>query len=155
MLCLFDWSVPAAAADRSGSAAEHPSSVTAAKPLSYFTTTLGEAAVWNETHPHEIKTINGLLDRLGCEEAETRDRLAVGFPIADGSVTTFTFGELNALAAAGANSIAEKLSNIRTGRSATEWDGQITIGLLARSSPEFLFAWLGAMRLGHAVLLLA
>jgi acyl-CoA synthetase (AMP-forming)/AMP-acid ligase II len=127
----------------------------ATRPPSYFTTTLGEAAVWNEKHPHKIRTINGLLDFLGRQESGTKGSLAAGFPHAHGSATTFTFAELNASVAAAATLIANKFAvNVQNG-SATQAQGNGTIGLISRSSPNFLFAWLGAMRSGYAVLLLA
>lgn len=45
--------------------------------LNYFTCTLGEAAKWNEIHPHSFKTINHLID---VQADELRQRPAVNFP---------------------------------------------------------------------------
>ena len=49
----------------------------AAKDLNYFTCTLGQAAAWNEEHPHSFQTVNDLID----EQAERfPNHPAVGFP---------------------------------------------------------------------------
>lgn len=48
----------------------------AEEDLNYFVCTLGQAAVWNEKHPHSFETINDLID----EQAEkVPDAPAVGF----------------------------------------------------------------------------
>lgn len=45
--------------------------------LDYFTCTLGEAAKWNEAHPHPFETVNHLVDE---QADELRERPAVTFP---------------------------------------------------------------------------
>lgn len=45
--------------------------------LDYFTCTLGEAARWNEAHPHPFATVNHLVDE---QAAALRQRPAVNFP---------------------------------------------------------------------------
>lgn len=48
-----------------------------ASKLSYFTCTLGQAAKWNEQHPHPFQTVNHLID---AQANELRQRPAVNFP---------------------------------------------------------------------------
>lgn len=45
--------------------------------LDYFTCTLGEAAQWNDAHPHPFETVNHLVD---AQADELRQRPAVNFP---------------------------------------------------------------------------
>lgn len=45
--------------------------------LNYFTCTLGEAAKWNEAHPHPFETVNDLVD---VQAGDLRQRPAVNFP---------------------------------------------------------------------------
>lgn len=45
--------------------------------LNYFTCTLGEAARWNEVHPHPFETVNHLVD---VQAEELGQRPAVNFP---------------------------------------------------------------------------
>lgn len=45
--------------------------------LTYFTCTLGEAAKWNEAHPHAFETVNHLID---AQADDLRQRPAVNFP---------------------------------------------------------------------------
>ncbi|KAJ4420820.1 putative NRPS-like protein biosynthetic cluster [Gnomoniopsis sp. IMI 355080] len=78
--------------------------------LNYFTCTLGEAAKWNEAHPHPFETVNDLID---VQAGEMRQRPAVNFP-----------GGCN-----GEDGRAMK--------------------------SEFILTWLGLMRLGVSVMLLA
>lgn len=49
----------------------------AEEQLTYFTCTLGEAAKWNENHPHPFETVNRLIDE---QARELRQRPAVNFP---------------------------------------------------------------------------
>lgn len=45
--------------------------------LDYFTCTLGEAARWNEAHPHPFQTVNHLIDEQADDLGQ---RPAVNFP---------------------------------------------------------------------------
>lgn len=60
----------------------------------------------------------------------------------------FTYRELQAYSRATAVRLRRRLQIASRG-------GSITVGLLCSSSPEFILAWLGLMRLDVAVMLLA
>jgi acyl-CoA synthetase (AMP-forming)/AMP-acid ligase II len=119
--------------------------------LTYFTCTLGQAAVWNKEHPHAFETVNRLID----EQAEKfPDTPAVNFPNIGHepdnpqAKSGFTFQELQQHTIASARKFHEELQNCKC-------DESPVVGLLCTSTPEFLLAWLGLMRLGKSVLLLA
>lgn len=73
-----------------------------------------------------------------------------GQPVADlgRSTTDFTFRELRNYSLATAVRLRRRLQIASRG-------GSTTVGLLCSSSPEFILAWLGLMRLDMAVMLLA
>ncbi|KKY31864.1 putative l-aminoadipate-semialdehyde dehydrogenase [Diaporthe ampelina] len=119
--------------------------------LNYFTCTLGEAATWNADHPHPFHTVNHLID----EQAEDlRQRPAVNFPggcfAEDGRVikSDFTYRELRAYSLATAARLRRRLQ-------VSDRNASGTAGLLCSSTPEFILTWLGLMRLGISVMLLA
>lgn len=112
----------------------------------YFVCTLGQASVLNAT-PNPYRTINHLLEH---QSSKCGSKLAVGFPLPqthdEWEFELLTFSDL----LSGTQVFAQRLSNHFTG------DGNPqTVALMAHSSPEFLFTWLGLIYLGHSVLLLA
>ena len=138
--------------------------------LNYFVSTLGQAAELNATNPHKFKTVN---DFLALQARDYPDEPAVGFPLpitggidrpwdhevlsmfthnqlADIILTWSAFSDLFR----GSNILAELVKG-DIGELHTDGDRQQTIALLCPSSPLFLFAWLGLMRLGYSVLLIA
>ncbi|KAL1848673.1 putative NRPS-like protein biosynthetic cluster [Diaporthe australafricana] len=119
--------------------------------LNYFTCTLGEAARWNAEHPHPFHTVNHLID----EQAEDlRQTPAVNFPggcfAEDGKEmkSDFTYRELRTYSLATAARLRRRLQVSNRNASGT-------VGLLCSSTPEFILTWLGLMRLGISVMLLA
>jgi acyl-CoA synthetase (AMP-forming)/AMP-acid ligase II len=119
--------------------------------LTYFTCTLGQAAEWNTEHPHSYETVNRLID----EQAENSPKTtAVNFPHIDRgrndhqAKSGFTFRELQQYSTTAARKCNRDLQNSKR-------NGASVVGLLCTSTPEFLLAWLGLMRLGKSVLLLA
>lgn len=119
--------------------------------LNYFTCTLGEAAAWNAHHPHPFHTVNHLID----EQAEDlRQRPAVNFPggcfAEDGREikSDFTYRELRTYSLATAARLRRRLQ-------VSDRNASGTVGLLCSSTPEFILTWLGLMRLGISVMLMA
>lgn len=125
----------------------------------YFISTLGEAAECNAQAPHRFKTINQFVDQ---QSREIPLRPAVAFPVPHTQVgkewgyDIFTYSDLRrkslSTAKALSISIVESLSQHNsdpTVRAGT------TVALLCPSSVDFLFTWLGLMRLGYAVLMIA
>ncbi|KUI67034.1 Bile acyl-CoA synthetase [Cytospora mali] len=119
--------------------------------LNYFTCTLGEASRWNTDNPQSVHTVNDLID---AQAIELRQRPALNFAggcqAEDGREmkSDFTYRELRAYSLVSAVRLRRRLqvaSRVGTG----------TVGLLCSSSPEFILTWLGLMRLGVSVLLLA
>ncbi|TPX16274.1 uncharacterized protein E0L32_003923 [Thyridium curvatum] len=125
----------------------------AAPELTYFTCTLGQAAKWKQTNPRTFDTINHLLD----EQAKyTPESLAVGFSHIKESTeddpypVKLNFSELRSFSFAAASTLSGRLSSLKFPQTQ-----RVTVGLLSRSSPDFLGAWLGLLRLGLPVILLA
>ncbi|PSR99252.1 hypothetical protein BD289DRAFT_361380 [Coniella lustricola] len=118
---------------------------------SYFTCTLGQAARWNANRPHPFKTVNHLIDE---QANELRQRPAVNFPGGcysdDGREmkTEFTYRELRHYSLVAAARLRRRLQVASRADSSTA-------GLLCSSTPEFLVTWLGLMRLGMSVMVLA
>jgi acyl-CoA synthetase (AMP-forming)/AMP-acid ligase II len=111
----------------------------------YFVCTLGQASTLSgKAKPYH--TISEFLDLQAQHHALLP---AVGFPIPQQSPNAWkpkvlTFGDVHQ----GTNVFAQRLSSaLRTSEN--------TVALLCHSSPEFLFTWLGLMRLGRSVLLIA
>lgn len=128
----------------------------------YFICTLGEAAEFNAQTPHRFKTINELVDQ---QSREIPLRPAVAFPVPpihrdqvweEWGYNLFTYGDLRRLSL----STAEALS-IAIAEGASYYNSNpivppgTTVALLCPSSVDFLFTWLGLMRLGYAVLMIA
>lgn len=140
----------------------------------YFACTLGEAAQWNTEHPHSFHTVNDLIDG---QAEQLRHRPAVNFPdgwngedgrgIKSGKAkqeplytykrnkrssnffpSDFTYRELRDYSVVAAIKLRRRMQIASRG-------GSTTVGLLCSSSPEFILAWLGLMRLGMAVMLLS
>ncbi|KAF1943444.1 hypothetical protein EJ02DRAFT_510963 [Clathrospora elynae] len=112
----------------------------------YFVCTLGQAAALN-TNPKPHRTISGFIS----QQSQQHPLLpAAGFPIPDPDkewgYKVLTFADVDR----GTNVFAIRLSNAIGTLRRPE-----TIALLCHSSPEFLFTWLGLMRLGCSVLLIA
>lgn len=117
----------------------------------YFTCNLGEAAKWNETRPHTFRTVNHLIDE---QAKECGQRLAVHFPGGSETINDkqmkadFTYSELRDESVAASQRLRQAM------QTAADKEGS-TVGLLCASTPEFIQTWLGLMRLGRSVMLLA
>jgi len=115
--------------------------------VNYFVCTLGQAAHLND-QPKPYRTVSEFV----IQQAQHHPQLpAVGFPIPEQGPNgwfykVLTFADVDR----GSNAFALRLSAVLKSPSTSE-----TIALLCHSSPEFLFTWLGLMRLGHPVLLIA
>ncbi|MCJ1478685.1 hypothetical protein MMC13_007366 [Lambiella insularis] len=123
----------------------------------YFVCTLGQAAKVNAQNPHEFKTINEFLDE---QSVAISNSPAVGFPLPKQSnksleewdYKVLSFGDLHRASLIFARLLkGEVEENIND----PFGDHSYTVALLCPSSPLFLFAWLGLMRLGLSVLLIA
>jgi acyl-CoA synthetase (AMP-forming)/AMP-acid ligase II len=113
----------------------------------YFVCTLGQAAVSKQaTVPY--RTISEFLSHQSkhCGSAP-----AVGFPIPhlghDWGYEVFSFEDINQRAHLFACRLSETFG--------LAGQAPQTVALLSHSSPEFIFTWLGLIRLGHSVLLVA
>jgi acyl-coenzyme A synthetase/AMP-(fatty) acid ligase len=113
----------------------------------YFVCTLGQAAVLN-TNPKPYRNISEFIS----QQSQHHPLLpAVGFPIPQPDqkqwdYQVLTFADVDR----GTNVFASRLSKSLSSPRKPE-----TVALLCHSSPEFLFTWLGLMKLGHSVLLIA
>jgi len=113
----------------------------------YFVCTLGQAATLQDG-PKQYRTISEFISQ---QSEHCGSKLAVGFAIprsgCDWDREVFSFQDIDQ----GARIFAHRLSKTfkLTGQA------RQTIALLSHSSVEFLFTWLGLMRLGHSVLLIA
>jgi acyl-coenzyme A synthetase/AMP-(fatty) acid ligase len=111
----------------------------------YFVCTLGQASALS-SKAKQYRTINEFLDF----QAQRHSLLpAVGFPVPQKDQELWkhkvlTFDDVHH----GTKVFAQRLSN-------TLGDSGQTVALLCHSSPEFLFTWLGLIRLGRSVLLIA
>jgi acyl-coenzyme A synthetase/AMP-(fatty) acid ligase len=111
----------------------------------YFVCTLGQAAALSGK-AKQYRTITEFVD---LQNQRHPFLPAVGFPIPKQDqqpwgYKVLSFGEVHQ----GSNIFAQRLSS-------TLGPAGGTVALLCHSSPEFLFTWLGLMRLGHSVLLIA
>jgi acyl-coenzyme A synthetase/AMP-(fatty) acid ligase len=112
----------------------------------YFVCTLGQAAALSK-RPKPYSTVSEFVNLQAQRHAFLP---AVGFLVpqqqsqSSWEYKVLNFGDVHR----GSNVLAQRLlsSLTRTGN---------TVALLCHSSPEFLFTWLGLMRLGLAVLLIA
>jgi acyl-CoA synthetase (AMP-forming)/AMP-acid ligase II len=113
----------------------------------YFVCTLGQAAALN-TNPKPYRNISEFIS----QQSQHHPLLpAVGFPIPqpdqqEWDYQVLTFADVDR----GTNIFALRLSHVLSSLRNPE-----TVALLCHSSPEFLFTWLGLMKLGHSVLLIA
>ncbi|KAL9120345.1 MAG: hypothetical protein Q9187_003101 [Circinaria calcarea] len=128
-----------------------------ASVTNYFVCTLGQAAAINPENLQDFSTVGEFLER---QSKEVPTDPALGFPIPPGShksrdkwdFTVLTFRDL----CSGSASYARLLRNVLAGEGkTTDSNAKRTVALLCPSSPVFLLAWLGLMRLGYAVLLIA
>ncbi|KXS94604.1 hypothetical protein AC578_7051 [Pseudocercospora eumusae] len=113
------------------------------EPLpNYFTCTLGEAQAYRD---QEFTNITDFLE----QQAKTiPNHAAAGFYRPCGSrweSEVFSFKDVLSRSVSTANALSGSLGV----------EGRQVIGLLGASTVEFLFAWLGLIRLGHSVLLVA
>lgn len=115
----------------------------------YFTCTLGQAAELGNQQSQN--NVNGFVE---AQAKANPDRPAVGFPAPSGKdakgewiYKSYTFSQILTGSVNTANHLLSKNPDTLSKRA--------TVGLLCPSTPEFLFTWLGLMRLGHAVLLIA
>ncbi|CAE7178027.1 hypothetical protein HRS9139_03087 [Pyrenophora teres f. teres] len=115
----------------------------------YFVCTLGQATALN-TSPKSYRNISEFI----TQQAHHHPLLpAVGFPIPQPNqqewpYKVLTFADVDQ----GTHVFASRLCNTRGPSSSGTPQ---TVALLCHSSPEFLFTWLGLIRLGYAVLLIA
>ncbi|EMD62158.1 hypothetical protein COCSADRAFT_228692 [Bipolaris sorokiniana ND90Pr] len=113
----------------------------------YFVCTLGQAAALN-TSPKSYRNISEYIH----QQSQNHPLLpAVGFPIPaldqqEWSFKVLTFADVEHAVGVFASRLAIALGPSREPQ---------TVALLCHSSPEFLFNWLGLIKLGHAVLLVA
>lgn len=116
----------------------------------YFTCTLGQAVQVNHNKP-QINNINTFIDSQATKHP---DLPAVGFAIlsndkgANPNSQKYTFRDVQRGSIYASRLASKRITNVKA-------SGQTTVALLCPSTPEFLFMWLGLMRLGHAVLLIA
>ncbi|ERF68364.1 hypothetical protein EPUS_06780 [Endocarpon pusillum Z07020] len=111
----------------------------------YFVCTLGQAANFPKTKARSIA------DFLELQAEKYGQRSAVGFPsLTENSASLLTFHELNDQTKQAARGLVRKIPKLK------ESLGQgRTTALLAHSHVVFLKSWLGLIRLGFSVLLLA
>ncbi|MCJ1380709.1 hypothetical protein MMC17_003817 [Xylographa soralifera] len=122
----------------------------------YFICTLGQATELNAKHPHAFETINQFLD---AQNANIPGEPAVGFPLPvlhdtggrEWDYEILSYGDLHR----GSVLFAELLRGNLEDKIHDFREDNSTVALLCPSSPLFLFAWLGLMRLGLSVLLIA
>ncbi|KAK8038528.1 L-aminoadipate-semialdehyde dehydrogenase [Apiospora rasikravindrae] len=133
--------------------------------LNYFTCTLGQAALWKKQQstqqPNEFATVLGLIDDQGRDIPDepaigfadfSEDRERGGAQSGETSVSLrlqVTFRELKDLSHAASETLADCL------RQSLDHEARGTVGLMCASSLNFVFTWLGLMRLGYKVFLLA
>ncbi|KAF1920051.1 hypothetical protein BDU57DRAFT_485934 [Ampelomyces quisqualis] len=111
----------------------------------YFVCTLGQAAALS-SKPNPYQTVSEFVHVQAQRHAFLP---AVGFPIPSQHHNSWSYKVLNFdNVQRGSNAFAHRLST------ALGSPGD-TVALLCHSSPEFLFTWLGLMRLGISVLLVA
>ena len=115
----------------------------------YFTCTLGQAAELGNQQSQ-----NNVNEFVEAQAKANPDRPAVGFPAPSGkdpkgewTYQSYTFAQI---LTGSVNTAKQLLSD-----NPDSLSKRSTVGLLCPSTPEFLFAWLALMKLGHAVLLIA
>ncbi|KAK9423820.1 hypothetical protein SUNI508_03836 [Seiridium unicorne] len=122
--------------------------------LNYFTCTLGQCALWKQQQPKNTrKSFDTVLELIDEQAREYPDSAALGFADfhADDNQhrpSFVTFRELRKLSQAAAKILAQDLR-------LEDCSSTTSIGLLCKSSFDFVLTWLGLMRLGNIVFLLA
>lgn len=126
--------------------------MTPAEEPCYFTCTLGQATEINKDRAAPFQNINEFID----QQADAVPNLpAVGFAefkendTGDSRSHCFSFQDVHRGTSFSAQVLDRLLQQNRGSKA------QKTVALLSPSCPEFLFAWLGLIRLGYGVLLLA
>ncbi|KAI0127279.1 hypothetical protein BJ170DRAFT_367711 [Xylariales sp. AK1849] len=124
--------------------------------LNYFTCTLGQAALWRQSSREHQKSFSTVLELIEEQAKDVSDSPALGFAdySSNGSrkrPLLVTFKELCDLSNAAAIILAKDVPSC-VGKKDT---AASTVGLLCTSSLDFVLTWLGLMRLGHTVFLLA
>ncbi|TGZ83795.1 acetyl-CoA synthetase-like protein [Ascodesmis nigricans] len=117
----------------------------------FFTTTLGEAQELNVKNPHGLNNINELLEKR-AESTPDLAAIGMGDPKSPGQeldATVYSYKELLELANATAHCLYETL---KLGDSDTS---RPTIAILSESSMVMLLNFLGLIRIGCTVLLIA
>ena len=109
--------------------------------LNYFTCTLGEAASRSLTDHSRWTTINQLINH---QAVHNPTRPAVGFFDKESSYAVYNFQDLHEQALRAAQTLKWRVNH-----------GGQAIALLCSSGRDFLFSWLGLIRMGFAVLLIA
>ncbi|KAF4969044.1 hypothetical protein FSARC_3698 [Fusarium sarcochroum] len=121
----------------------------------YFACTLGEAARLKRQAASSAKSWKTVLELIDQQARDIPRSPAVGFATFNHEDTSqgsprylLSFQDLSELSKNAALILSGKLPESKTASS-------LTIGLLAASSIDFVLTWLGLMRLGYTVLLLA
>ncbi|KAJ1325740.1 ribosome biogenesis protein SSF1/2 [Microdochium nivale] len=120
-----------------------------APELNYFTCTLGQAAQWKQTVPKAQQSFSSVLDLVDKQADAIGDHFALGFAnLRQEHAVTLTFRRLCDLSVQAVGVLEEALGPRKAGSSST-------IGLICSSGLNFILTWLGLMRLGYTVFLLA
>lgn len=113
----------------------------------YFVCTLGQATALN----HDPKPYQTISEFLSHQSKNCGPKPAVGFPIprreGNWNHQVLNFQDIDNATQLFAQRLSKAFELVHKTPE--------TVALLCHSSPEFLFTWLGLMRLGHPVLLLA
>ncbi|KAI1850510.1 hypothetical protein JX265_013402 [Neoarthrinium moseri] len=126
-----------------------------APELNYFTCTLGEAALWKRRQGHqEQQAYKDVIELVDLQAQELPDSAAIGFAnFVDADTQAETLHQPSLLSFRELSEFSVKAAAIL--EQAAPPSSSETIGLLCSSSLDFLLTWLGLMRLGHTVFLLA
>ncbi|KXJ90764.1 hypothetical protein Micbo1qcDRAFT_226787 [Microdochium bolleyi] len=121
-----------------------------APDLNYFTCTLGQAAQWKQTVPEDQQSFGTVLDLVDKQAEALGSQQALGFAdLKQGKVLPLTFGELRALSIQAVDVLEEALRPLKQASTSP------AVGLICSSGLDFVLTWLGLMRLGYTVFLLA
>ncbi|KAH8679015.1 hypothetical protein BGZ60DRAFT_561989 [Tricladium varicosporioides] len=137
------------------------------EPSSYFTCSLDLAAVWNAYNPHSWSTITGFLEH----QANSAGYLpAVCFPkpssngVEDWGCQVISFKELRDASVDSTVVLRDAIkreshaqnTNENTGPGGDKKNGEPScVAMLCPSSMGFIFCWLGLIRAGYSVLIIA
>ncbi|KAH7029173.1 uncharacterized protein B0I36DRAFT_422908 [Microdochium trichocladiopsis] len=121
-----------------------------AHDLNYFTCTLGQAAQYKQTVPENEQAFDTVLDLVDQQAEALVDRPALGFAdYTQENEKPLSFSQLRDLSIQATEVL---LDCLKTREPATSSE---TIGLICASGLDFVLTWLGLMRLGYTVFLLA